>query len=106
MVGREQDAVGNPVEAPKHSLHPRQQHPAEQQLLSEDGVEHNQGDEDSVPDPNGATTQARAAIGSAAAAQMTRICAREYCSVCLSLIGSCAVGSPRRGLALSSNTPE
>jgi hypothetical protein len=51
VVEREQDAVGNPVEAPKRSLHPRQQQAAEQQLLSEDGVEQAQGDEDSVSDP-------------------------------------------------------
>src|SRR5215212_12216517 len=37
VVEREQDAVGNPVPAPKRTLHPWQQYPAEQQLLSEDG---------------------------------------------------------------------
>src|SRR5215208_3461679 len=48
----------------------------------------------SPPASHGATTQARAAIGSAAAAQMPRIFAREYCSVCLSLNGLSSVGSP------------
>src|SRR5215204_3233984 len=51
VVDREQEAVGNPVPAPKRTLHPRQQHPAEQQLFSEGSVEHEQGDDDSEPDP-------------------------------------------------------
>src|SRR5215217_1190660 len=51
VVEREQEAVGNPVEAPERTLHPRQQQPAEQQLFSEGSVEHEQGDDDSEPDP-------------------------------------------------------
>src|SRR5215208_6384904 len=51
VVDREQEAVGNPVPAPERTLHPRQQQPAEQQLFSEGGVEHEQGDDDSEPDP-------------------------------------------------------
>src|SRR5215212_2924747 len=51
VIDRKQEAVGNPVEAPKSTLHPRQKHPAEQQFFSEGGVEHEQGDDDSEPDP-------------------------------------------------------
>src|SRR5829696_4317088 len=51
VVACKQEAVGNPVPAPERTLHPRQQHAAEQQLFSEGGVEHEQGDDDSEPDP-------------------------------------------------------
>src|SRR5215208_3276425 len=51
VVEREQEAVGNPDPAPERTLHPRQQQAAEQQLLSEDCVEHDEGDLDGVPDP-------------------------------------------------------
>src|SRR5215217_3677890 len=51
VVEREQQAVGSPVPAAKCALHPRQKQPAEQKLLSEDGVEHHQDDLDSVEDP-------------------------------------------------------
>src|SRR5215218_11100502 len=51
VVEREQDTVGDPVEAPERTLHPRQKHAAEQQLFSEGSVEHERGDDDSEPEP-------------------------------------------------------
>src|SRR5215211_7191275 len=49
---------------------------------------------------NGATTQASAPIGSAAAAQMPTIFAREYCSLSFSLGGPSTVDSPETPRAI------
>src|SRR4029453_7896823 len=83
VVAREEESVHDPVAASGGAVHPRQQVAAEQQLLAEHGGEDEQGKDKAVPAPCGveerlprvrlATSQASAAMGSAAAAQTAKI---------------------------------
>ena len=59
VVQREHHAVRHPVTATERALHPRQQEPAEEELLTDDRVEHGHHDDHREPAP--AAVQHRAA---------------------------------------------
>jgi hypothetical protein len=92
VVGGEENAVREPVDASERAIHARKEEPAEEEFLAEHRVEDPEDDDDGEPAPGAVQEplgcvgvekhgEVVVAIGRAAAAQTARIRRTEYCGI-------------------------